>query len=228
MTLLSALWRLPARVRRWLRDPDRFLRRLRGVVHVGANRGQERDLYRRRGLRVVWVEPIPEVFAELQENLRGFPEQRALQALVTDRDGVPQTLHVSSNRGNSSSLLDLALHADIWPSVHYDHDITLRSVTLPTLLYAAGVDLRGYDGLVVDAQASELLILRGAVPLLRAFRFIKLEAADFEVYRDCPKVEDISAFLAAHGFREWVRHRIAWHPAGGSCFNIVYERVGVW
>jgi len=35
------------RLRRLLgRDPNRFLRSTRGVIHVGANVGQERELYR--------------------------------------------------------------------------------------------------------------------------------------------------------------------------------------
>ena len=54
-----------------LRDP--VLRKARGVVHLGANSGQERFIYARRGLDVVWVEAIPEVFAELQRNIGCLP-----------------------------------------------------------------------------------------------------------------------------------------------------------
>lgn len=70
-------------------DPNRFLRTARGVVHVGANVGQERALYDRYGLEVLWIEPIPDVFATLAANIAGFPRQRALECLVTDRDDAP-------------------------------------------------------------------------------------------------------------------------------------------
>src|SRR5215472_4628952 len=43
------------------RNPDSFLRGVSGVIHVGANTGQERELYEKFGLHVVWIEPIPEV-----------------------------------------------------------------------------------------------------------------------------------------------------------------------
>ena len=43
-------------------DPDAFLRRVRGLVHVGANTGQERESYASHGLSVIWVEPIGDVF----------------------------------------------------------------------------------------------------------------------------------------------------------------------
>ena len=48
-------------------DPDAFLHQVSGVVHVGANTGQERDLYQTLGLRVCSIEPIPDVFARLQQ-----------------------------------------------------------------------------------------------------------------------------------------------------------------
>jgi hypothetical protein len=43
-----------------------YLRKVRGVIHVGANEGQERDLYAAFGLNVIWIEPIPEVFQVLR------------------------------------------------------------------------------------------------------------------------------------------------------------------
>jgi hypothetical protein len=38
--------------------------------------------------------------------------------------------------------------------------------------------------------------------LLPHFRFIKLEACDFELYRGCSQISELSTFLAARGFRE--------------------------
>ena len=114
------------------RQPDRFLAEIRGVIHVGANTGQERDLYDRYGLSVLWVEPIPEIFATLRENIAGYRRQRAVQYLVTDRDGAEYTFHVASNNGASSSILDLKLHKEIWPEVSFTRELKLASVTLRT------------------------------------------------------------------------------------------------
>ena len=69
------------------REPDRFLRNSRGVIHVGANSGQERDHYEKAKLEVVWIEPVPAVFAALVSNIRNHPRQKALNALATDTDG---------------------------------------------------------------------------------------------------------------------------------------------
>jgi hypothetical protein len=63
-----------------------FLGKVRGVIHVGANSGQERDTYLRHGLSVVWIEAIAEVFEELLVNIKNHANQRAFCALLSDRD----------------------------------------------------------------------------------------------------------------------------------------------
>jgi len=206
------------------RDPDRFLRKISGVIHVGANTGPERALYARNGLRVIWIEPIPEVFETLKANLVDFPEQSALKCLVTDQDNVEHRFHIASNDGHSSSILDLKLHKDIWPQVTYVRTITLRSKTLASLLKEEHVDTSNYDALVMDTQGSELLVLKGAVSILQNFLFIKSEVPDFESYAGCCQVSDIASFLAPHGYREFSRYKFAKHPSGGTYYDIVYKR----
>jgi len=80
-------------------DPDRFLQKVSGVIHVGANAGQERELYAKLGLRVIWIEAIPEVFEKLKANVENFPRQRALKCLVTDQDNVAIPISHSRQRG---------------------------------------------------------------------------------------------------------------------------------
>ena len=53
-----------------------YLRKVRGVIHVGASEGQERDLYAAFGLNVIWIEPIPEVFQVLRDNIAELQTQR--------------------------------------------------------------------------------------------------------------------------------------------------------
>jgi FkbM family methyltransferase len=203
-----------------------FLREVSGVIHVGAHTGQERQLYAQYGLKVLWIEPLGELFAELQRNIAGLADQQAIQALVTDNDGAEYTFHVASNAGGSSSILELKLHADIWPDVTYTRTVAMRGTTLPTLLQARRIDSRAYDALVMDTQGSELLVLRGAAALLGQFKYIRTEVADFEAYRDCCQLADIEAFLSTHGFDERMRKVIARHPSGGGYYDIVYRRRG--
>ncbi len=205
-------------------DLDRFLHSVRGVIHVGANLGQERAQYARLGLDVLWIEPIPEIFATLRANLEPFPQQSALEALVTDVDDREYEFHVANNSGESSSILALKDHKDVWPDVAFTKSIKLHSVTLPTLLAREGIDVARYDALVMDTQGSELLVLQGAESLLSRFGYIKTEVPDFEAYEGCVQLDDLSEFLAARGFRELVRNRWISREAGGHYYDVVYRR----
>lgn len=206
------------------KDPDYFLHCVSGVIHVGANSGQERNRYKHHDLRVVWIEPIPEVFAALVANLHGYSNQIAFQHLVTDQDDAEYEFHVSNNSGKSSSILELKLHRDIWPEVAYDRTITLRSTTLVSLLKNERINIGDYDALILDTQGSERLVLEGAAPVLHAFRFIKTEIPDFESYAGCCQLKDIDAFVTQYGFQEVSRHRFAERSESEGYYDVVYER----
>ncbi len=200
------------------------LKQARGILHVGANMGQEAAQYDRNGLDVLWIEPIDRVFAELQANIAAYPRQRAIKALVTDQDGRRHTLHIASNGGSSSSILEFGQHTDIFPDVTFVRDLPLVGVTLTTLVAQEKVDMSKYDMLLLDTQGSELLVLKGAIALLPHFKFVQVEAADFEAYKGCAKVHEIDAFMAANGFISCHRKRTSQHPDGGQYFEITYGR----
>ena len=88
------------------KNKDKIFKKVKGVIHVGANTGQEIQLYAKYGLSVIWIEPIPEVFETLKSNLNGIPKQIAIKGLVTDADNGEYNFHLASNNGASSSILD--------------------------------------------------------------------------------------------------------------------------
>jgi len=202
---------------------DRFLWKVPGVIHVGANTGQERVRYLERLLAVVWVEANPDAFRVLEENIRSFPRQSALLGLVTDREGVEFGFNVSAGDGAASSIFELGQVHRIWPDVTYERKTTLRSTTLPELLRSHGIDHSQYPALVMDTQGSELLVLRGAQSILRDFRYIKTEAADFDAYAGCCRLDEITRFLASFGFTEVRRKLIASDGDGRNYYDVIYR-----
>lgn len=201
---------------------DHWLRRVENVVHVGANVGQEASQYAAHNLGVLWIEPIPSVFAELEKNIGAYPNQRACQALVADVMSKQFTLKIASNGGASSSIFDLAEHREIWPDIDYIGTIDLTSRTLNDIL---STDPRWYDALVMDTQGSELLVLKGAEAFISRFKYIKTEAVDFEMYRDCATSDQLINFLAPRGFSVARRDVFAKKPDGtGKCFNLLFKR----
>lgn len=206
------------------KNPNAVLKNVKGVIHVGANSGQEAKLYGRYELPVVWIEPNPDVYEILKSNLKDFPKQIAIKALVTDLENVEYPFHLANNNGESSSILDFNLHKEIWPEVKYETTINLRSITLPTMLRNNHIDHKNYDMLVMDTQGSELLVLKGGTPILQSFNYIKAEVPDFESYKGCCQLGDLQSFLNQHGFREYSRHQFAKRRGGGSYYDIIYKK----
>ena len=215
---------LYTRLRIGSRAEHSFLGKVRGVIHVGANAGQERELYGAFGLDVIWIEPIPEVFERLQANISQFPKQRAFRYLVTDQVGKEHELHIADNSGASSSIFDFDKHVEMYPHIAYKGSITMRGTTLGSILTFEKVDIQQYDAVVLDTQGSELNILNSAEALLPNFRFVKVEVPDFESYKGCCQIAELSAFMFSQGFRERSRHPITHAPGIGTYFDVVYER----
>ena len=203
---------------------NKFLNEVAGVIHVGANTGQERRLYAAFRLDVAWIEPIPSVFAQLRGNLAEFPRQRAFQYLVTDRDEHIYDFHIASNEGQSSSILPLANHRNMFPKVYYSEELKLRSITLASLMKQEALDPLAFQALVLDTQGSELMVLRGATTVLPHFRFVKVEVPDFESYKGCCVSSELSDFMTQQGFSERRRDAFCTVRGVGAYFDVLYER----
>lgn len=214
------------RIRRLLLpNPNAFLRSACGVIHVGANEGQERDVYEAHNLHVVWIEPIPAVFTKLSANISALPKQTAVQGLVSESCGQVVNFNVANNGGASSSIFDLHLHRKIWPEIEFTSAIPLTTTTLPDILQSLrSFDFASYDTLVLDTQGAELLVLRGAESILPNFRFISLEAPDFEAYSGCCQLSEIGSFLLDRGFSLIQKVPFATNRDAGTYYNVLFER----
>jgi FkbM family methyltransferase len=199
-----------------------FLKNAKGVIHVGANVGQERFTYEKYGLHVVWIEPIPSVFNILKKNIETLKNQMALQYLITDKDDVSYTLKVASNEGASSSIFDFEGHSEIWPDIVYVDEINIVSKTLLSVLQIHKIDFSRFDILFMDVQGSELLVLKGLGDYLHNFRYIQLEACDFVAYKGACVESEVTGYLQQHGFK--LNRRIVFQTSPiGNCYDILYQ-----
>jgi len=219
-----AKWRSKFEEARLERCRRAVLGQITGLIHVGANTGQERTLYAVHGLRVAWLEPIPDVFETLVKNLADYPKQKAYRYLVAGEDDREFTLNISNYGGVSSSILPLAHHREMWPEVDYSGEIKMVATTLPAFLSKERLRLADYQALVLDTQGSEMLILKGAAEILGEFRFIQVEVPDFEAYGGCCVLPEMNEFMKSHGFREMHRNKFRSMPGIGSYYDVTYKR----
>lgn len=182
-----------------------------GVLHVGANVGEEAPVYLELGVkRQVWIEANPEIYKILVQNIAGNPEAEAFNNCITDDENSESVaLHISNNGSQSSSILQLGTHKQQHPDVHYVKDIFLVPTRLDSLFENAyDVFNSGLDFLNLDIQGAELQALKSLGIHINHFKWIYTEVNRDYVYEHCPLIEEIDSFLSDYGFRrvetKWV------------------------
>lgn len=203
--------------------PQAYFQRINGIIHIGASTGQEREHYSQEGLNVLWIEAIPSVFNELVENLKNFPRQKALNYLLDSCNKDSVRFNISSNSGESSSLLALGDHQRMYPDVTYVECVNLNARTLDWVIENESIDLSLYDSLILDVQGAELRVLEGASNAMTRMRFIEVEVADFRSYTGCPVLQEMTHFMEAHGFILEYLQRVSFSPGIGTYYNATYK-----
>ncbi len=175
----------------------------KGVLHVGANVGEEAPVYLELGIKKqIWIEADPVIFQRLKLRLEDNPEAYPLNYCISDGEEV--NFHVANNGGQSSSILELGTHLVAHPEVNYIRDVPMRTATLQNCLYAFqynGRQLKDYNFLNLDLQGNELRALKGLGKWIENISWIYTEVNKAELYKGCPMVEDLDYYLAPLGFR---------------------------
>lgn len=181
---------------------------IKGVLHLGASYGQERNEYDNycKG-NVLWVEAIPSVYEKLLENIAPFKNQMAFNACLSNVNGQEIVFNVSNNESQSSSMLELGTHLVIHPEVHYIDQITMKTTRADKLL--EGHDFTNINFLNVDLQGAEHLAIEGMGDLIKNIDYALLEVNQKETYKGCMLIDDLDYFMMQRGFEraetgDWV------------------------
>lgn len=171
----------------------------KGVLHVGANVGEEAPVYDELGIKKVWwIEGNGELVHKLAANVSKYEGQQWMNYLISDDNSVVN-FHISNNGSQSSSILELGTHKIAHPEVSYVRDIEMMTFRIDDLFTSE--TLEGYDFLNIDLQGAELKALRGMGDLLMQFKWAYLEVNKAELYKGCALVEDIDMYLLGYGFK---------------------------
>lgn len=171
-----------------------------GILHVGANVGEEADAYAKEGCKdVIWIEARNDAYQKLalMAAIRG---QRAIQACVSDVTGQKVEFNISNNGGQSSSFLKLGTHKKAHPEVDYVDVQIMETVRIEDAAPVWGI-CNVYNFLNMDLQGAELLALKGMGNLLHQFKYAYLEVNKEELYKGCALIGEIDAYLNGFGFK---------------------------
>lgn len=165
-----------------------------GVLHVGAHTGEEAPKYAECGIsEVVWIEANPLLLPQLKKFVAPYGH-RVIQALVSDVGGKSVTFNVANN-GQSSSILDLELHAHYVKDVWYTGKQHHISTTVDELGQMYGFLHTGLNFMNMDLQGAELLCLKGSTEYLKDADYIYTEVNVGHLYRDCALIGELDEFL---------------------------------
>lgn len=167
-----------------------------GVLHCGANIGEEAEAYNSQGVkRVCWIEANPELIPTLQANVLKYGH-KVIKACVGDMEGFEVVFHISNNQSQSSSILELGTHKIAHPEVHYVGDITMKMRRLDQMSCWGE-----YDFLNMDLQGSELKALKGMGDTLDDFKYAYLEVNKEELYKGCALIDEVDIYMRGFGFK---------------------------
>jgi len=183
-----------------------LLRQLRGrrlsnevrvLCVIGAHKLGELPLIDRvfpRLTRIHIFEPLPAALQALNALAERDQRVTVIPAAVSERDGTAE-FHVSSNDGESSSLLDFGSHRELFPHVSMRETITVRTRRFDSAARELG--LEPPDAVIIDVQGAELQVLRSfGNALLDRVRLIYTEVSTEPVYAGSGLLSDVEALLA--------------------------------
>ncbi len=163
------------------------------VIHVGADKGQDRPEYIKIGCKdIVWCEADPKNVAYLKDN---FPQDTVVSGIIWKEDSLTLDFYLFENSAQNSAIMPLpnmaAESREIIsvPSHKLDTVIDFKNDSQPCLL-------------VIDVQGAELEVLAGAREVLARTDFVVIEIALFsQGYSETPTQKSISRSLAILGFK---------------------------
>lgn len=189
--------------------------KVKGVVQVGAHRGQELVEYNQHGIRnLIFIEPCDDAFQRLSQNCENnaVANIKLFQCACGDFEstGVPMYAE-RSNQGMSNSLLKPKVHLDQHKDVIFDHQEEVNVKMLDNLEF----DREFYNFLNMDCQGFEDRVIKGGLDTLKHIDYIYTEVNREEMYENNALVEQMDKLLSEFQRVEtgWASERHGWGDA---------------
>jgi FkbM family methyltransferase len=188
---------------------------IKGVLHIGAHFGQEYSTYEKMGIKnTMFFEPLPHTFQRLKENIgdKAILVNTALGNMIGEIEMNVETV----NQGQSSSILEPVVHLKQYPHIKFNSKVTVPITKLDEFLKEKGK----YNMINIDVQGYELEVFKGGESFLHYIDYIMTEVNRDEVYKNCPRVEELDYYLTFYGFK---RVETTWD--GGTWGDAFYIKI---
>lgn len=189
----------------------------KNILHIGAHNAEEYDAYFDEKVEhVIWVEANPHLIGNLNEKL-DKEKNTVIEAAVSDTDGEEVTFFITNN-GQSSSILELDLHLQLFPGIVPVQALKVKTKTIKTLFVENDLNFQDIDFINLDIQGAELLALKGIGDEIGQVKVIYTEINTAPMYKDCALIEEIDDYLSEYNFVRTETKMWENHPWGDALY----------
>jgi FkbM family methyltransferase len=183
-----------------------------GIIHIGANTGEEYELYKNYSeiKNIVFFEPDKDVFKILQATVKDDKKVKCINMALGPIEA--KMLLYKANNTQSSSLLKPALHLSQYRQILFTSTETVSVTTLDKYCFD-----NSYNLMNIDVQGYELEVLRGAKKTLNNIQYIITEVNNVELYENGCIINQLDDFLSSYNFK-----RVETDWAGGTWGDAFY------
>ena len=177
-----------------------------GILHIGGHRGTEAAVYDWFNKPVIWIEADPYIFDELEINAKKHYNQKAICALLGDKNISNIPFYVSNNDGACSSIFEFSEDVKkkrLWKDRNFFTKETklLKMITLDKLVKDMKIEISNYNHWILDIQGSELLALKGILKSIKFCKSIQIEISQKNYYEGGAQWKNIKNFLEKKSFK---------------------------
>jgi FkbM family methyltransferase len=169
-----------------------------GIIQVGAHVGTELPILKKLNNNILMFEPQKDVYQKLLKNIGEDKNIIAENCALGSTPGKLKMYKEYANSGQSSSLLQPALHTTQYPKIVFND---FEEVEIKTLDFYLENKNNSYNLITLDVQGYELEVLKGASKTLNQIDYILCEVNRAELYKGCPMYTDIESYLSNYGFK---------------------------
>jgi len=187
------------------------------IVEAGAYNGKESCAFKHEFplAKVYAFEPIPELYKQLADNVRGYEGIMTFPMALSDSIGIAK-MYVSSEKADmsgtatqSSSLLAPQEHLIKSPDTVFRTVVQVPTTTLD--FWSKEYAISRVDMLWLDMQGYELPALKASPEVLKNVKVILTEVEFVEAYKGQYLYQDVKDWLEAQGFTLVLMYRDDWY-----------------
>ena len=176
-----------------------------GILHLGAHRGSEAEVYNWFNKKVIWVEGYPQIYENLKQNINNYYQQESILALLGDKNEIVK-FYVSNKDSSCSSIFDFSnevKNKKLWSNLDLKmlKTTSLEMKKLDDVLSQNNINPKDYNHWIVDLQGAELQTLMGAKESIKYCKSIYIEISKKQYYDgSSTKWEDLKNYLISVNF----------------------------